>query len=156
MAWRDPTSGGGGSDLMGIVHPGERNPKWRGGKTIASNGYVLIRVGIDHHLADVRGYAYEHRIVAEKKIGRRLLPAEEIHHINGVKTDNSPENLEVTEDRANHFVFHRNGKRQKRIPGEPNPVVFCACGCGGSFQKFDASNRSRRCISGHNAGARHG
>lgn len=43
---------------------------WKGGRSIASNGYVLVRVGKKHHLADVRGYAYEHRIVAEQKLGR--------------------------------------------------------------------------------------
>src|SRR5205809_93254 len=35
-------------------------------------GYILLFVGKDHHLADVRGYAYEHRIVAEQAIGRQL------------------------------------------------------------------------------------
>ena len=49
---------------------GKKNGMWKGGRSVASNGYVLIRVGMDHHLADVRGYAYEHRLVAEKKIRR--------------------------------------------------------------------------------------
>jgi hypothetical protein len=43
---------------MGAVYPGPRNPNWRGGRSLASNGYVLIRVGVGPHLADVRGYAY--------------------------------------------------------------------------------------------------
>lgn len=52
---------------------GSLNANWRGGRSIASNGYVLIRVGTGHHLADVRGYAYEHRVVAENSLGRRLV-----------------------------------------------------------------------------------
>lgn len=51
---------------------GTDNPMWKGGRSVASNGYVLIRVGVEHHLADVRGYAYEHRVVAEQKIKRAL------------------------------------------------------------------------------------
>lgn len=86
------------------------NPNWKGGRSIASNGYVLIKVGTGHHLADVRGYAYEHRLVAERKLGRRLL----------------------------------------RMPGEPNPTIACACGCGESFAKFDAHGRPRRFVTGHN------
>lgn len=135
-------------------HPrGAANPMWKGGRSVASNGYVLIRVGKDHHLADVRGYAYEHRIVAEEKLGRRLRPGEVPHHINGIKADNRPENLEVVESLA-HGVRHRRGGRRRQLPHEANPFIVCACGCGDVFPQFDATGRPRRFSSGHNIQAR--
>lgn len=128
----------------------QKNGMWKGGRSIASNGYVLMKVDPRHHLADVRGYAYEHRLVAEQKLGRRLIDGEQVHHINGDKTDNRPENLEVVEDIAHHRVFHRTAGHKLRLPGESNPIVSCRCGCGEQFSMYDDSGRPREYISGHN------
>lgn len=122
---------------------------WKGGRTIASNGYALVRVGINHHLADVRGYAYEHRIIAEKKIGRRLRKGEQVHHINGIKADNRPANIQVLSGTAEHRSQHRKRKDLKPF-GSANPMIQCACGCGKWFNAYDGCNRPRRYISGHN------
>jgi len=129
---------------------GKRNGNWKGGRSIASNGYVLLRVGKDHHLADVRGYAYEHRVVAEKKLGRRLRDGEVVHHRDGDQRNNDPDNLEVVASHAHHAVHHRAEESRLRLPDEPNPTVACECGCGERFARYDETGRPRSYVSGHN------
>lgn len=128
---------------------GPKNPNWKGGRITDPRGYVLIRVGVDHPLADVRGYAYEHRLKAEDDLQRPLRDGEEVHHDDENKSNNDPGNLIVVASKAEHSVFHR--KRQDlRLPNQDNPKINCACGCGISFDKFDAEGRPRKFISGHN------
>lgn len=122
---------------------------WKGGRSVASNGYVLIRVGTDHPLADVRGYAYEHRVIMSEMIGRWLEPGEQVHHLDGNKENNAPENLLLAQSCAHHHVYHRT-VRGRRLPGQVNPTIECACGCGARFAKFDSMGRPRRYVSGHN------
>lgn len=129
---------------------GASNGNWKGGRTVASNGYVLIRVGKAHHLADVRGYAYEHRVVAEAKAGRCLQSGEQVHHANGDRLDNRPENIEIVSSIQQHRFLHRKIGIWRRKPGEPNPHVSCECGCETTFPKFDNLGRPRRFVSGHN------
>ena len=89
---------------------------------IASNGYVLIRVGNGHHLSDIRGYAYEHRIIAERKLKRKLKPNEIVHHKNGIKKDNRPENIEIVNNNAEHYLYHRK-YHDLRKPNEKNVTI---------------------------------
>lgn len=128
---------------------GPNNPNWKGGRTITEHGYVLVRRP-DHPDADVRGYIYEHRLIAEQMIGRRLLSEEQVHHRDGDKQNNDPSNLEVCDDNAHHHFEHRRRSNGLRVPGEPNPVVQCDCGCGTVFRRFDDFNRPRRFVPGHN------
>jgi len=68
---------------------GADNPNYKGGKNIAKNGYVRILI------PGTGSYKLEHRLIMEKYLGRMLKRTEQIHHKNGIKTDNRLDNLEI-------------------------------------------------------------
>ena len=50
---------------------------------------------------------HEHRIVAERMLGRPLLPGEVVHHIDRDKRNNDPSNLMVFPSQAAHAKWHK-------------------------------------------------
>jgi endogenous inhibitor of DNA gyrase (YacG/DUF329 family) len=58
------------------------------------HGYVMVYEP-EHPNKSFHGWQYEHRLVVEGVLGRHLASDEAVHHINGVKDDNRPDNLEV-------------------------------------------------------------
>lgn len=72
----------------------EFNGYWKGGRTKHKAGYVMIRVA-NHPRGGTNGYVFEHILVMEEILGRHLSPDETVHHRNGVRDDNRPQNLEL-------------------------------------------------------------
>lgn len=62
-----------------------------------------------------RGGRHEHRVVAEQKLGRPLLPGETVHHRDENKRNNAPDNLEVMATRADHTRLHNTGKKHRHV-----------------------------------------
>src|SRR5436190_10965960 len=73
----------------------EANGNWRGGKTRHKAGYLMRRVPGHPRARPNSPYVFEHILVMEELLGRHLLPGESVHHLNGLKDDNRPENLEL-------------------------------------------------------------
>lgn len=75
---------------------GADHPRWNNGKRIHKAGYMRIKIYPDnpfYGLAGLDGYVLEHRLVIAQFLGRLLTEEEQVHHINGNKTDNRIENL---------------------------------------------------------------
>ncbi len=58
------------------------------------SGYVMVWEP-EHPNKSYHGYQYEHRLVMERQLGRFLTSDEHVDHINEIKDDNRPDNLQV-------------------------------------------------------------
>jgi hypothetical protein len=86
---------------------GERHPMWNGGRVVTPDGYVRVWVAADDPMASMKlndGYVAEHRLVMARHLGRPLLRSETVHHINGDKTDNRIENLQLRQGKHGKHV----------------------------------------------------
>ena len=69
--------------------------QWKGRERLCDgNGYIIVKVP-EHPRSFRSGWYYEHRLVAEKMLGRLLKTYETVHHINENKLENTEDNLFV-------------------------------------------------------------
>lgn len=90
-----------------------------GTRRLAANGYIRLKQAGE--------WVLEHRAVAEQMIGRPLRDNEDVHHINGDRADNRPENLEVLSS-AEHQHLHEHWKVRA------SPSRTCEW-CGGEYRR---------------------
>lgn len=104
--------------VNGVKNPrycGAASPFWKGGSTIDRHGYRLILCR-SHPFANSSGYVREHRLVMEEVLHRYLTPIEVVHHIDGNKLNNAPDNLELFQNNAEHLRVELSGKCPKWTP----------------------------------------
>jgi hypothetical protein len=75
-------------------HDESKRLKGPGAKYKRKDGYIFVYYPT-HPDSDSDGRIMEHRLVMEQKLGRRLVPTEHVNHINHIRDDNRPENLEL-------------------------------------------------------------
>lgn|SRR3990167_2011422 len=91
------------------------NPNWKGGQR-EDNGYIRI-LNRKHPFCDKSGCIHHSHLVMEQVIGRYLKPEEVVHHINGIRNDDRPENLKLFKNKGEHSKFHiKQRKRSKFGP----------------------------------------
>jgi hypothetical protein len=83
-----------GARPLSSMTPEIRRKSKHGDGAFNKDGYRIIFVP-GHPNAHPNGTISEHRYVMAQHIGRPLRPGENVHHKNGVRTDNRIENLEL-------------------------------------------------------------
>jgi hypothetical protein len=75
-----------------------KNPDGR--RQDPATGYVSVRMECPPRTSSsgrtvTTEWRLEHTVMMEQKLGRPLLPTEEVHHKNTIRNDNTPDNLEL-------------------------------------------------------------
>lgn len=84
---------------------GALHPRFRTGRLKSRDGYWRVLAG-NHPFQRRYHYIFEHVMKMERKIGRRLLPTECVHHKNGNPGDNRISNLRLM-TKSEHSKLHR-------------------------------------------------
>jgi hypothetical protein len=98
-------------------------------------GYRYCRTDPPHPKRNSLGLYPLHRVLMENKLGRLLLPGEEIHHKDEHKDNDDIDNLEV-KTKPDHARHHR--------PALPLISFVCACGTSFEIKRHAAKQRLSR------------
>lgn len=108
---------------------GKKANAWKGGIVISKNERWIY---MPHHPKAIAGkYVPEHKIVAERALGKILPEGAVVHHVNLDRLNNDNSNLIVCESQSYHNYIHQR-KRAFDASGNPNWLRCRYC------KKYDA------------------
>ncbi len=116
------------------IQNGRKGPRTLKGRRVVDAGYVQLD-----------GLNMEHRVIAERALGRRLPPKAVIHHVNEDKTDNRPANLVICPNQAFHVLLHARLRIVKR---GYDPDLYKICGKCQRVLPFDGFHKNKANSSG--------
>jgi hypothetical protein len=90
------------------------------GKKWMSSGYtyMLDQNAAPREKTGARPKRAEHRLIAERALGKRLPKGAVVHHVDGSRSNNHPSNLVVCQDAAYHRLLHQ---RTAALEASGNP-----------------------------------
>lgn len=96
----------------------------------------------DNDRSHNNGYMYEHILVIEESLGRKLKLGEVVHHEDRNKRNNDAANLSVFKTNTDHSRFHKTGIRiadEHGVYSSPSQRVCIKCG----KPTYASTNRSK-------------
>ena len=92
---------------------GAKHPRFSGYRATKNTGGYILEYKPEHPRAGKNGYVGQHILVWEEANGKPLPEAWIVHHLNGIKNDNRPENLAGLSTRAHSLVLNEKANRIK-------------------------------------------
>jgi hypothetical protein len=168
-----------GHSVAGKARGPQKN-SWKGGRYVHKTGYIYVYAPVHPH-KNADGYVLEHRLIYERTHGVTLTRRDIVHHLNGQRADNRPENLHCT-TRDAHSLMHQTldiwreehpeeAARAARTSGAKGaevrwgeatgmgrpppdwrpPSGLCGCGCGGATGIVKVTSRTKGRYAGYPA-----
>lgn len=93
------------------VRVGSKNANWRNGLTISAQGYLMFTASTANGEHASKAL---HVVIAEWKYNRKVKPGEHVHHIDGNKKNNDPDNIVILSARQ-HALIHTKDREDGKF-----------------------------------------